>query len=97
MFGRGDNEDFQLKGYDVAAHAIAEMKDEPQPYKLYFFLAPSGEEKKVKDLLLQQDIDRGQLTVRCFNERREQLARLFCEVVLVVMPSRTQGFGSSCP
>ena len=34
MFGRGDNEDFQLKGYDVAAHAIAEMKDEPQPYKL---------------------------------------------------------------
>ena len=37
MFGRGDNEDFQLKGYDIAAHAIAEMKDEPQPYKLYFF------------------------------------------------------------
>ena len=37
VFGRGDNEDFQLKGYDIAAHAIAEMKDEPQPYKLYFF------------------------------------------------------------
>ena len=51
----------------------------------------------MKDLLLQQDIDRGQLTVRCFNESREQLARLFCEVVLVIMPSRTEGFGSSCP
>ena len=37
VFGRGDNEDFQLKGYDIAAHAIAEMKDEPQPYKLFIF------------------------------------------------------------
>ena len=37
VFGRGDNEDFQLKGYDIAAHAITEVKDEPQPYKLFFF------------------------------------------------------------
>ena len=93
VFGRGDNEDFQLKGYDIAARAIAELKDEPQPYKLLFVGAPSGEEEKVKDLLLQQGIDRSQLTVRCFNESREQLARLFCEVDLAVMPSRTEGFG----
>ena len=93
VFGRGDSEDFQLKGYDIAARAIAELKDEPQPYKLLFVGAPSGEEEKVKDLLLQQGIDRSQLTVRCFNESREQLARLFCEVDLVIMPSRTEGFG----
>ena len=93
VFGRGDNEDFQLKGYDIAARAIAELKDEPQPYKLLFVGAPSEEEEKVKDLLLQQGIDRSQLTVRCFNESREQLARLFCEVDLAVMPSRTEGFG----
>ena len=93
VFGRGDNEDFQLKGYDIAARAIAELKDEPQPYKLLFVGAPSGEEEKVKDLLLQQGIDRSQLTVRCFNESREQLARLFCEVDLAIMPSRTEGFG----
>ena len=37
VFGRGDNEDFQLKGYDIAAHAITEVKDKPQPYKLFFF------------------------------------------------------------
>ncbi|XP_073230764.1 uncharacterized protein [Porites lutea] len=92
-FGRGNNEDFQLKGYDIAARAIAELKDEPQPYKLLFVGAPSGEEEKVKDLLLQQGIDRSQLTVRCFNESREQLARLFCEVDLAIMPSRTEGFG----
>ena len=47
----------------------------------------------MKDLLLQQGIDRSQRTVRCFNESREQLARLFCEVDLVIMPSRTEGFG----
>ena len=93
VFGRGDNEDFQLKGYDIAARAIAELKDEPQPYKLLFVGAPSGEEEKVKDLLLQQGIDRSQLTVRCFNESREQLTRLFCEVGLVIMLSRTGGFG----
>ena len=93
VFGRGDNEDFQLKGYDIAARAIAELKDEPQPYKLLFVGAPSGEEEKVKDLLLKQGIDRSQLTVRCFNESREQLARLFCEVDLTIMPSRTEGFG----
>ena len=93
VFGRGDNEDFQLKGYDIAARAIAELKDEPQPYKLLFVGAPNGEEEKVKDSLLKQGIDRSQLTVRCFNESREQLARLFCEVDLAIMPSRTEGFG----
>ena len=93
VFGRGDSEDFQLKGYDIAARAIANLKDEPQPYKLLFVGAPSGDEMKVKDLLLQQGIDRSQFTVRCFNESREQLARLFCEVDLAIMPSRTEGFG----
>ena len=93
VFERGENEDFQLKGYDIAARAIAELKDEPQPYKLLFVGAPSGEEEKVKDLLLQQGIDRSQLTVRCFNESREQLDRLFCEVDLAIMPSRTEEFG----
>ena len=91
MFGRGDNEDFQLKGYDIAAQAIAELKD--VTYKLVFVGATSGEEEKVADLLLQQGIDCSQLTVRCFNENREQLARLFCEVDLAIMPSRTEGFG----
>ena len=91
MFGRGDSEDFQLKGYDIAAQAIAELKD--MTYKLVFVGATCGEEEKVADLLLQQGIDCSQLTVRCFNENREQLAQLFCEVDLAIMPSRTEGFG----
>ena len=93
MFGPDDNGDFKLNGYDIAARAIAELKDEPQPYKLLFVGAPRGEEKKVRDLLLQQGIDRRQLTVRCFCESREKLARLFCEVDLAIMPSQTEGFG----
>ena len=50
-------------------------------------------EEKVADLLLKQGINRSQLRVRRFNESREHLARLFCEVDLAIMPSRTQGFG----
>ena len=93
MFGPDDNGDFKLNGYDIAARAIAELKDEPQPYKLFFVGAPRGDEKKVRDFLLQQGIDRRQLTVRCFCESREKLARLFCEVDLAIMPSRSEGFG----
>ena len=93
VFGRGDNEDFQLKGYDIAARAIAELKDEPELYKLVFVGAPSGEEEKVADLLLQQSIERSQLVWRPFIENANQLAQLFCEVDLAIMPSRTGGFG----
>ena len=91
VFGRGDSEDFQLKGYDIAAQAIAELKD--MTYKLVFVGATSGEEEKVADVLLKQGIDRSQLRVRRFNESREKLADLFCEVDLAIMPSRTEGFG----
>ena len=93
VFGSDDNVDFKLNGYDIAARAIAELKDEPQSYKLLFVGVPQGEEEKVKDLLLQRGINRRQLTVRCFCESREELARLFCEVDLAIMPSQTEGFG----
>ena len=93
VFGPDDNGDFKLNGYDIAARAIAELKDEPQPYNLLFVGAPRGEEEKVKDLLLQQGIDRRHLTVRRFCESRKQLARLFCEVDLAIMPSRSERFG----
>ena len=91
VFGRGDSEDFQLKGYDIAAQAISELKD--MSYKLVFVGATNGEEEKVADLLLKHGIDRSQLRVRRFNESREQLAQLFCEVDLTIMPSRSEGFG----
>ena len=91
MFGRGDNEDFQLKGYDIAAQAIAELKD--MTYKLVFVGATRGEEEEVAKKFMEQGIDASQLKVRRFNESREKLAGLFCEVDLAIMPSRTEGFG----
>ena len=91
VFGRGDNEDFKLKGYDIAAQAIAELKD--MTYKLVFVGATRGEEEKVARKFVEQGIDPSQLKVRRFNESREKLADLFCEVDLAVMPSRTEGFG----
>ena len=91
VFGRSDNEDFKLKGYDIAAQAFAELKD--MSYKLVFVGATQGEEEKVAKKLVEQGIGPSQLKVRRFNESREKLADLFCEVDLAVMPSRTEGFG----
>ena len=90
-FGRGDSEDFSLKGYDIAATAIVELKD--SSYHLVFVGAPDGKQEEVAENLLQSGISRNQLFVRRFIQRKEKLKKLFCEVDLVIMPSRTEGFG----
>ena len=91
VFGHGDSEDFKLKGYDIAVQAVAELKD--ASYQLMFVGAPAGKEDEVAERLLQHGIPPSQLTVRRFKESRDQLANLFCEVDLAIMPSRTEGFG----
>ena len=90
-FGRGDLEDFSLKGYDIAAKAIVELKD--SSYHLVFVGAQEGKQEEVAENLLQTGIPRNQLFVRRFIQRKERLKELFCEVDLVIMPSRTEGFG----
>ena len=91
VIGTGDSEDFNLKGYDLAARAIAELKE--KSYQLKFVCAPRGKGDEIAEKLLKHGIDRSQLIVRSFNESRETLARLFCEVDLAIMPSRSEGFG----
>ena len=91
VFGRGDSEDFELKGYDIAATAVASLKDES--YLLLFVGAPKGKEEEVKNKLLKCGIPRTQLIVRGFVESREEVKQLLCEVDLAIMPSRTEGFG----
>ena len=49
VFERGDNEDFQLKGYDIAAHAIAEVKDEPQPLSCFFLELQVEKRRKARE------------------------------------------------
>ena len=92
VFGRGDSEDFRLKGYDIAARAVAELKDEEPPFKLVFVGAPNGKEEEVKGMLLKTGILPCQLIVRSAKERG-QLAQQFSQADLVIMPSRTEGFG----
>ena len=94
VVGSGDTcEDFILKGFDLAAQAVAELKD--KSYKLKFVGAPRGKEDEIADKLLQHGIDRNQLIVRTFSDSREVLANLFCESDLAIMPSKTEGFGVS--
>ena len=90
-FGRGDPEDFSLKGYDISAKAIVELKD--RSYHLIFVGAPDGKQDEVAKNLLKSGIDKNQLTVRRFMHSKERLEELFCEVDLCIMPSRTEGFG----
>ena len=92
VIGSGDScEDFNVKGYDIAAKAIAELKDES--YKLKFVCTAGGKGDIVAEKLLHHGIKRNQLIVRSFDDNREVLANLLCEVDLAIMPSRTEGFG----
>ena len=92
VIGSGDScEDFNVKGYDIAAKAIAELKD--KSYKLNFVCAAGGKGDIVAEKLLHHCISRNQLIVRSFDDDREGLANLFCEMDLAIMPSMTEGFG----
>ena len=89
LFGRGDEEDFFVKGFDIAAKAVASLEN----IKLVFVGATEGGLEDVKDRFLKCGIEANNLTVRSFLQDRESLKSLFCEVDLAVMPSRTEGFG----
>ena len=89
MLGRGDVEDFQLKGFDIAGKAIAELKNT----RLVFVGAPDGKHEEIANRLIDCGVPASRLRVRGFAQDRENLKRLFQEVDLVVMPSRTEGFG----
>ena len=92
VIGSGDScEDFNVKGFNMAAEAIAELKD--ASYQLKFLYSPREDGKEIADKLLQHGISRNQLIVRSINDSRDVLANLFCEVDLAIMPSRTEGFG----
>ncbi|XP_067024309.1 uncharacterized protein [Acropora muricata] len=92
VFGSGNSKDFLVKGYDIAARAVAMLNDEERLFKLVFVGAPDGEKDKVKERFLEEGILRSQLAVRSGKER-DELAKQFYEADLVMMPSRTEGFG----
>ena len=89
VFGRGDAEDFELKGFDIAGKAVAAIQDT----RLVFVGAPDGKHEETAKRLTRCGVPASRLRVRGFMGDRESLKRLFREVDLVVMPSRTEGFG----
>ena len=89
VFGRGDVEDFELKGFDIAARAVAALSDTI----LYFVGAPQGKHEEIAKRFVDLGIPRHRQKVKSYLESREDLKQLFCEVDLVLMPSRTEGFG----
>ena len=57
----GDSEDFDVKGYDIAMKAIAELKD--KSYQLKFASKQKGKEDELADKLLQCGIGRNQVSI----------------------------------
>ena len=93
LCGRGDDEDFDLKGYQIAVKAFVDEHLKGKYYYLLFVGAPEGKQDEVRKRLLNCGITDQQLTVRKFVQSREGMKDLFCEVDLVIMPSKSEGFG----
>ena len=89
VFGLGDVDDFELKGFDIAGKAIAALQDT----RLMFVGAPDGKHEEIAKRLIECGVPASRLRVRGIAQDRESLKRLFQEVDLAVMPSRTEGFG----
>ena len=89
----GDSEDFDVKGYDIAVKAIANLKD--KSYQLKFASKQRGKEDELKRKLLQCGIDSNQLIISSFDENRKTSANLFSMVDIAILPSKTEGFGLS--
>ena len=93
LFGRGDDEDFELKGYNIAAKAFTDQRLKNKPYHLFFVGAPEGKQENVRGALLQHGIAEAQLTVRKYIHSRDRVKDLLCEADLAIMPSKSEGFG----
>ena len=89
VFGRGDVEDFKLKGFDIAGKAIAALQDT----RLVFVGAPAGKLEETAKRFKKYGVPESRLTVKEFVGDRESLKSLLLQADLVVMPSRTEGFG----
>ena len=88
VFGHGNDEDFELKGFDIAGKAISELPDT----RLVFAGAPDGKHEAIARRLTECGVPKRCLRVRGV-QSREALKHLFMEMDLVLMPARTEGFG----
>ena len=89
VFGRGDAEDFKLKGLDIAGKAVAALQDTV----LEFVGAKDGEHEKIEEQLTGCGVKSSLLRVKTFVKDRVGLMSMFHQADLVLLPSRTEGFG----
>lgn len=92
LFGRGDPEDFEIKGFQTAYNAFIKLKKEDKTYNLTIVGAIEGTQE---DLIaeLRNSPDDPKPYIRRYEEDREELKKLFMGMDLVLMPSKTEGFG----
>ena len=83
VFGGGDAEDFELKGFDIAGKAIAALQDT----RLVFVGVTDGKREEIAKRLTGCGIPASRSRVRGFVQDQDSLKRLFQEVDLVLMPS----------
>ena len=88
-FGYGDAGDFNLRGFNIAAKAVAKLDDA----HLIFVGGASMEQEEVSVRLKECDLPESRLRVRSFTGNQERLKELFCEVDLLVVPWRTRVLG----
>ena len=93
IFGRGDDEDFKLKGYDIAAGAFASHELKNDSYHLTFVGATPGKQDEFAAKILKFGISENQLSVKEYIKDRNRLKGLLLRMDLVIKPSRTEGFG----
>ena len=96
LCGCGDEEDFEVTGFNIVVEAFADQRLKGKHYSLLFVGSPEGKQDEVRQRLLNcgtAHMDEKQLTVRKFVKSRGEMKELFCEVDMVIMPSKSEGFG----
>ena len=89
VFGCGDEDDFSLKGCDIAGEAVALLPET----RLVFAGAPDVMRNKIAEKLKGCGVSARLVNVRGSVQNRGDLKRLFLEVDIVLLPSGTEGFG----
>lgn len=90
--GCADEDDFEIKGLDIACKAVSTLSDT----RLMFAGLPDALNKKLEQKVIECGVSRRCLRIRRSVQTREELKKLFHEVDLVLMPSRSDGFGFTC-
>ena len=78
-----------IKGFDIVARSVAALSDT----LLYFVGVPHGKHEEIAKHFVDLGIPKHCHKERSYLNNQEDLKPLFCEVDLVLMPSRTDGFG----